>query len=321
MTISGYTFVRNASKLAYPLRESILSIIDFVDEYVITYCSGDEDDTTLEIIKSINSDKIKIIDADWNPEIYKQNTLYSHLSDIAKKNCSGDWLFYLQVDEVVHEKYIEVIRNACNFYLEDNKIEGLLFNYRHFWGDYDHYFTHHGWYPKEIRVIRNLHEIHSWRDAQSFRFFSNFEPTTEHYQTKEGARKLNVALIPAEIFHYGWVRPPSTMSNKQHRMGKTWDSKRVDRKIIDYDYGPLNKVPQFMGTHPKVMKERISAMNWKGELQYDGDIRSGRALQKHEKLKYKLRTWIEINLLGGRELGGFKNYNLKKKYSANKPLI
>jgi len=314
MTISGYTFVRNAIKLSYPLKESILSILDLVDEFVIAYCEGDEDDTTLEVIKSIKSDKIKIVKAEWEPLKYTQNTLYSYLSDKAKNECKGDWLFYLQVDEVIHEKYIHVVKNACQFYLNNKSIEGLLFSYNHFWGDYDHCFTHHGWYPKEIRVIRNLPNIHSWRDAQSFRFYSHFEPITEFYRTKEGARKLNVALIPAEIYHYGWVRPPYTMSNKQIRMSKTWDANRPDRMIIAYDYGPLQKVPEFKGTHPAVMQERIEAMDWKGQLQYEGKLSSGRALHKHEKIKYRVKSWIELNLLGGREIGGFKNYKIVAKF-------
>ncbi len=110
MTISGYTFVRNAVKLAYPLKESILSILELVDEFVIVYIEGDDD--TLEVIESIKSDKIKIINGQWEPEKYTKNSLYSYLSDLAKKECKGDWLFYLQVDEVVHEKDLSVIKNA-----------------------------------------------------------------------------------------------------------------------------------------------------------------------------------------------------------------
>ncbi len=314
MTISGYTFVRNATKLAYPLKESILSILDLVDEFVIAYIPGDEDDNTLEVIQSINSPKVKIIEASWEANRFEKNTLYSYLSDVAKAECNGDWLFYLQVDEVVHEKYLTTIKKACENYLDDSDVEGLLFNYRHFWGDYDHCFTHHGWYPREIRIVRNLPEIHSWRDAQSFRFYSQFEASTEFYQSKQVTRKLNVALINAEIYHYGWVRPPYTMSTKQDRMVKTWDSSKKEVIIVDFDYGPLDRVPKFLETHPKVMVERINTLNWRTELQYSYKIMEGRALYKHEKIKYKVKSWIELNLLGGREIGGFKNYKIVAKF-------
>lgn len=310
MTIGGYTFVRNATKLAYPLKESILSIIDLVDEFIIAYIEGDDDDTTLEVLQSIKSDKIRIVKMDWIIDKFKKNTHYSYLSDVAKKECKSDWLFYLQVDEVVHEKYLQTIKKACQYYLEDKKVEGLLFNYRHFWGDYNHCFIGNGWYPREVRIIRNLPEIHSWRDAQSFRYYSQFEPTTEFYQSKKVTRKLNVVGIPCEIYHYGWVRPPCAMSTKQSRGANTWHGTKTDPERIDFDYGPLNKVPKFNDSHPRVMEERIDSMEWKQKLQYNGVLEVNRSLYKHEKLRYKLKGWIELNLLGGREIGGFRNYKI-----------
>ncbi len=314
MTISGYTFVRNAVKLAYPLRESILSILDLVDEYVIAWCPGDTDDDTLAVIQSLDSPKIKLVEAAWEPEKYRQNTLYAYLSDLAKEHCRGDWLFYLQVDEVVHEKYLSLIAQACQHYLKRPQIEGLLFNYRHFWGDYEHCFNHHGWYPREIRIIRNLPQIHSWRDAQSFRYYRDFEPSTAAYLQKAGTRKLRVALLPAEIYHYGWVRPPHIMSDKQNRMSRTSSGHNKDIYAAQFDYGPLNRVPHFKGTHPAVMQARLAAFNWRDQLQYSGHPDPGRPPHKHEKLKYRLRSWLELNLLGGRELGGFRNYQLVEKY-------
>lgn len=315
MSISGYTFVRNAIKLGYPIKESILSILELVDEFVIAYCPGDEDDNTLEVLQSIATDKLKIVHAKWEPERFTRNTLYSYLSDLAKNECKGDWLFYLQVDEVVHEKFIPIVKNACQTYVSNLEVEGFLFNYKHFWGDYEHCFTHHGWYPREIRIVRNLPEVHSWRDAQSFRYYYQFEPTTEYYLTKENTRKLNVVLIEAEIFHYGWVRPPQTMSNKQNRMKKTWDGSSEDAYDLEFDYGPLNKVPLFKGTHPAIMKERIQTMDWKNSLRHDGGYDFNRAKFKHEKFKYRIRSWIELNLLGGKEIGGFKNYEIVAKFS------
>ncbi len=314
MTISGYTFVRNAVKLSYPLKESILSILDLVDEFVIVYCEGDEDDNTLEDIKSIGNDKIRIVEAKWDPEKFTKNTLYSYLSDVAKNTCIGDWLFYLQVDEIVHEKYLPIIQKACSAYLNDPDIEGLLFNYRHFWGDYDHCFTHHGWYPHEIRIIKNLPEIHSWRDAQSFRFYENFEPTTEFYMQKAGTRKLKVAKIPAFIYHYGWVRPPYTMSTKQDRMVETWEGRKSETVIVDFDYGPLNWVPLFKGSHPQIMQGLIKELSWQDSLKFTGNPSELRRPYKHERFKYRVKSWIELNLLGGREIGGFKNYRIVAKW-------
>ena len=87
MKISGFTFIRNASKLQFPFKESVLSILPLVDEFIIVFCEGDDEDNTAELLASFNSDKIKIVVGTWNPEKYKKNTLYAHLTDQAKSHC------------------------------------------------------------------------------------------------------------------------------------------------------------------------------------------------------------------------------------------
>ena len=314
MKISGFTFVKNASKLFIPARESILSILPIVDEFVIALDKGDDDDTTEKDILSINSDKIRIIYTEWESEKYPKNTIFAQQTDIALKECSGDWLFYLQCDEAIHEKYHDNIITACKKYLDDKEVEGLVFKYKHFWGDFDHYNPSHTFYSKEIRILRNLPQIHSWKDAQSFRYHTEkFIPSFENYQKKENTRKLNVAAIDAEVYHYGWVRPPAMMNKKRKTAsityhGKDATQKRFEKEEDKFDYGPLNKVKRFKGSHPLVMQDWIQKIFWKDELQYKGKRKKKQQPSKHEKLKYRTLTWIESNLLGGRRLGEFQNY-------------
>src|SRR5690606_9465568 len=97
MTISGFTFVRNASNLYYPVRPSIESILPIVDEFVIALGDCDPDDRTREEIEAINSPKIRIIDTVWDLKKYPHGTEYAHQTDVAKAACKGDWLFYLQI--------------------------------------------------------------------------------------------------------------------------------------------------------------------------------------------------------------------------------
>ncbi|MEL6853091.1 MAG: hypothetical protein AAFP92_31565, partial [Bacteroidota bacterium] len=174
MKISGFTMVKNADKLYYPIKASIASILPLVDEFVVALGDCDADDRTREEILSLASEKIRIIDTVWNLERYPNGMENAHQTDLAKAACSGDWLFYLQADEVVHEADLPKIKQACQRWLDDPQVEGLLFNYRHFWGDYDHYQDCHGWYPREIRIVRNDPEIHSWESAQSFRRIPDF---------------------------------------------------------------------------------------------------------------------------------------------------
>lgn len=306
--------VKNAEKFYYPLKESVLSILPLVDEYVIAVGDNDKDDNTLEIINSIDSDKIKIIRTVWEKEKYPHGTILAQQTNEAKKHCSGDWLFYLQADEVVHEKDLNKIKKRCEELYEDDEVEGLLFRYIHFWGDYNHAFTaNHAWYRNEIRIIRNHKNIYSWRDAQSFRFITDF--TKEKYLSTKGTRKLKVAKVDADIYHYGWVRPPVTMNKKTTMFDGYYNGKNVTpeelNKLSEVDFGPIGQVPEFKGTHPAVMAERVKSFNWSDKLNYTKKRNYG-IKRGHEKLKYKILTFIE-NKFFKDGLFTFKNYKLLKK--------
>lgn len=311
MKISGFTFGRNAQKLYYPLKQAVQSILPIVDEFVVVLGDSDADDRSREDVLSLNSPKIKIIDTVWDLEKYPRGMEHAHQTDIAMEACSGDWLFYLQSDEVIHENDLPVIQKRCEELLPNKNVEGLLFNYHHFWGDYSHHHKSHGWYQHEIRMVRNDPEIHSFESAQSFRRIPNFDGI--RYRDHENTHKLHVAKVDAHIYHYGWVRPPELMKRKikyfnvNHR-GKE-KAEALDQKIPEFfDYGPLNRIAEFKETHPKVMQPVIDAFNWKDKLQYSGKPDPARQKHKHERFKYRFLTLIEKLFCGGREIGGFKNY-------------
>ncbi len=316
MKISGFTMGRNALKLYYPVRQSVESILPLVDEFVVALGRSDDDDRTREELEAIGSNKVRFIETEWDIEKYPRGMEHAHQTDLAREACSGDWLFYLQSDEVVHEKHLENIRERCRELLDDKEVEGLLFRYLHFWGDYDHLQDNHCWYRREIRIIRNDPEIHSWESAQSFRRIPDFDGL--HYRQQEGTYKLKVAEVDAEIFHYGWVRPPSLMQKKirafqtNHR-GVKRVAEETARHLYDrnFDYGNLSRITRFKGTHPAVMKTWIARFDWKDQLRFEGPARSlNPAISKHDRTRYRLISWIEKRILGGRRLGEFKNYIL-----------
>ena len=239
---------------------------------------------------------------------YPKNTEFARQTDIAKEHCTGDWLFYIQGDEAVHENDLEKIKTTCKKELDNPKVEGFLFNYLHFWGDYEHYHKSHTWYPKEIRIIRNNPKVHSWKDAQSFRKFESFDYSFSDYSRKENTEKLRVKSLGVNMYHYGYVRPPEMMTKKRKSNSESYhgEDKRKDPNL--FDYGPLQKLTSFNGSHPKVMKQWIAKHDWKAYLQYSGSRRKDRKIHKHEKLKYRIVSWLENNLLGGKSIGGFQNY-------------
>ncbi|MEO5893352.1 MAG: glycosyltransferase family 2 protein [Ferruginibacter sp.] len=278
MKVSGFTFVKNAVKYGYPVVESINSILPVVDEMVV--CLGDSEDETDKLIASVNSDKIKIIRSVWDKDLRAGGKILAVETDKAldATAADADWLFYIQADEAVHEKYHAVIIAAMEKYQDDSQVEGLLFHYRHFYGSYRFEGDGRSWYSKEIRVIKNNRSIRSYRDAQGFRF-------------KDG-RKLRVKLIDAYIYHYGWVRNPVTMFQKYKDFGQHWVPKNehdqwrneLEKKSNQFDYSNIDSVTLFEGTHPLVMKALVEKEDWK----FDPDIKKKNFKNFKHRLLYFL---------------------------------
>ena len=309
MDLSGFSFVRNGISLYYPVTESIRSILPICSEIVVAVGKGSEGDTTREEIEAIGDRKIRIVDTIWDESQWIRGATNAIQTDIAKSHCRGDWLFYLQADEVVHERHLPAIVERCRELLPVREVEGLLFEFKHFWGDYDHFMDSHAWYRHEIRVVRNDPSIHSWHSAQSFRHFDSYE----HPWQETGTRKLRVARVAAEIFHYGWVRPPRLMQRKDHALHELHVGRERARAAFagrsqDFDYGDLSRLPVFRGTHPEVMRERIEGMDWQAELRAPASGKPKRF--KHSRLRVRLLTLIENSLFGGRQVFGSRNYRV-----------
>ena len=272
MRISGFTFARNAATLDYPLREALLSVLPVVDELVVVVAQGDPGDDTRDVVTSLGDPRIEVVDAPWDEG--RGALAYSDLTNLALERCSGDWCLYIQADEVLHEDDHAPLRARCRSLLDDRRVEGLLFDYLHFFGDYGHLQTGHGWYQREIRVIRNGIGVRSVRDAQSFRY--------------PDQRRITVAPARARIFHYGWVRHPRFMRAKVRAF---WSHRGRDLQVEDFDYGPLGRLPEYHGTHPAVMGERRAAMDWQESLRDEDPPGLRRSFRhKDERPKYRLLT-------------------------------
>ncbi|MBN9292956.1 MAG: glycosyltransferase family 2 protein [Flavobacteriia bacterium] len=290
MKVAGFSFVRNALKYDYPIVEAIQSILSICDIFVIAV--GKSEDETLSLIRSINSDKIKIIETVWDDSLREGGRVLAVETDKAFQAIPEeyDWAFYIQGDEVVHEEDLPVIRAAMEKNLNRKEIDGLLFKYRHFFGSYDYVGSSLRWYLNEIRVVRNNKSIYSFRDAQGFR--------------KGNDKMLNVVAIPAYINHYGWVKDPRVMQAKQEHFHKLWHNDEWMEenipKVEEFDYfSNIDTLKRFTGSHPKAMQERIDKVNWK----FDYDISFNR-----ESLKQKAKRLLK-------KIGWdttYRNYILKK---------
>ncbi|WP_345949397.1 glycosyltransferase family 2 protein [Mucilaginibacter sp. PAMB04274] len=292
MKVAGFTFIRNAVKNDYPVVEAITSILSICDEFVVAL--GNSEDDTEELINGINSPKIRIIHTVWDESLREGGSVFAAETDKAFAAISpdADWAFYIQGDEVVHEKYLPVIQQEMEANLNDKAIEGLLFKYQHFYGSYDYYAHSRRWYRREIRVLRNNKNIHAYRDAQGFRWAD---------------RKINVKLIDAYIYHYGWVKPPKGLESKLRNFNQfyhddTWIAENLPEKF-EFDFKNADRLLAFEGTHPAVMQRRIKAQNWK--LQIDPE-------QLKKKMSLRRRILQKIEDWTGWRVSEYRNYKLVK---------
>ena len=288
MKICGFTFVRNAVKFDYPVVESIKSILPVVDEFVVSV--GDCDDGTLQLIESIGSSKIKIFHSVWDDTIreggkvlaVETNKSFAHVGP------EFDWAFYLQADEVVHEKDLPSIIQAADQYLQDKNVQGLIFNFIHFYGTYNYVGDSRRWYSNEIRLIRNDKKIHSYRDGQGFRNGNN--------------DKLKGKQINASIYHYGWVRHPNKQLEKLSNFYGLWNGENYIAPPINekdqFDFlKNVDSVIAFKGQHPAIMQKRIAEKNW--DLNFD---------ITRKKFSFKNKLVYRIEKLTGIHLFRFRNY-------------
>lgn len=287
MKVCGFTFVRNAVKFDYPVIESIKSILPICDEFVVSV--GNSDDETLKLIESIGSPKIRITHTVWDDSLRKGGRVLAVETDKAFDAIGDgfDWCFYIQADEVVHEKYHSTIVEAMERYKDSSEVEGLLFKYTHFYGNYQYVGNTRQWYRNEIRIIRNNKEIRSYRDAQGFR---------------KNNEKLHVKPIEAYIYHYGWVKNPHLQSEKLRNSVQLYsevDIEELIKKGEMFDYSTINSLDVFQGTHPEVILDRIKRQDW--DFKFDIN-------KKNFKLKDAVLYWVEKNF--GVRLFEYKNYKI-----------
>ena len=290
MKVCGVSFGKNVIKYDYPIREAITSILPVCDGFVVA--AGESEDDTRELLGSIDPQKITVLHTRWDESLRKGGKVLADETNKALRAVPAeyDWIFYIQGDEVVHEKYLPEIRSAMEKYLDDLRVDGLLFKYLHFYGGYNYVANSYSWYSHEIRVIRNRPDIYSYRDAQGFRKGNN--------------QKLSVKPIDAYIYHYGWVKDPVTQQEKQKTFQTLWhdDSeleKYVDRSKDTFDYSGIDSLAEFKGSHPAVMIPRVQNQDW--EFSFD----TGRV-----KMSLKNRIKRAVEKLTGFTPGEYRNYKV-----------
>ena len=277
MKVSAFTFIKNGQLLGYPFIQSIKSVLPIVDEFIINV--GKSEDNTLELISSISSPKIRIIESEWNDTMQDRGYVYGQQKMIAQFNCTGDWAFYIEGDEIYHEDDLEQITRVMKMHLNDSNVEALVFDFNHFYGNGNSLLVSPGWYRSEARIIKN--SVRSY--APDGLFWLVLESNKKGRYPK--AKHTGVTC-----HHYGWVRSEDQMNLKSSKVKKYWGSNHVE---IDYAQMDQSIIQKFQGSHPKIINNWLPKET--GLYQTDPTYRLSKKDKKHQ-LKMKLENLFGIDL-------------------------
>ena len=277
MIVSAFTFIKNGQILGYPFLQSIQSILTIVDEFIINI--GESEDDTLMMIQSLASPKIRIIESHWNSSMQDRGYVYGQQKMIAQFNCTGDWAFYIEGDEVYHENELEQIKKSMEMHLNDSNVEALVFDFYHFYGNSNSYLDSPGWYRSEARIIKN-----------SLRTYAPDGLFWLVLDSNKKGRYPRAKHTGASCYHYGWARSEDQMNLKVSKVQMYWGTKPVK---IDYSQMDQSIIKEFKGTHPKVMKEWLKYD--KGLYQVDSSYKPTKKQKKH-RMMIKLENFFHLEL-------------------------
>jgi hypothetical protein len=286
VSISGFTFIKNGEILGYPFIESIKSILPIVDEFIVNV--GESEDDTLKAIKNLNDPKIKIIISQWNDKMQDRGYVYGQQKMIAQFNCIGDWAFYLEGDEVVHENDLPKIKELCEKYKNNKNVEAIVFDYYHFYGNSNSYLWSPGWYRKAPRIIKN--------SIRSYAPDGLFWLVIEKNKIGRYPKAIDSGI---KIYHYGWVRSEEQMNLKSQKVQQYWNK---SHKKIDYRKIDNTILKEFKGIHPKIIQKWLPKE--KGVFKVDLNHKLSKKEKKH-------RIMLKLEEIFGLELSK-KHYKLVK---------
>lgn len=276
MKVSGFTFIRDGVRLGYPFEQSIRSALPVCDEFVVAagYCQ----DGTLERLRAMNEPKLRIIETHWNEACRSHGFVYGQQKMIAQYNCTGDWAFYLEGDEVLHEQDLERLHRGMQHYLDDHQVEALAFDYFHFYGDTQHLHVSAQAYRKAVRIIRNsLRSI-----APDGLYWAVVKDRTWHGgRNKRRTRYPRAAALNIPIYHYGNARHQRYVQAKAKAGNQYW----TEKQAFSASYAAIDpqQLGPFTGTHPAIMASWIEA-HANTDFKPDPEHQLTRRERKHRRL-------------------------------------
>jgi len=284
--ISGFTFVKSGLTLGYPIKESIESLEPLCDQVVITVGFDDPDlktdDGTYQYLRDhFRHKKFLFQKSFWNPKMAAEGFLLAQQANCSLRECRGKYCQFLHADEVLHENELFKIHNAVIEMEKNPKIQGLLFNYKHFYGNCDTIKHSADIYRREVRLIRNHIGTKALQNIQGFK-----GPNDE---------KLLCQSVDAQIFHYGLA-----LKNEFLKLRNDHLKKLLPKYQAHNEYEHVWGLKEFIGSHPRSMQSWIE--------QNKNELAPLKLPPKHHVKNLFFAASDVIENLTGIRLGEYKSY-------------
>jgi hypothetical protein len=254
--LAGFSYIYNALKFDIPFAESIRSVIDVVDQFVLTECySQDETWNLCMELKEKYPDKIVLLRHPWVSH-------FTEIADLANwtlAHIKSDirYVMELQSDEVIHERDLDELHRVPEV-MERTDTEAARWNYNHFVASPEIVFPFV--YSSAVRIVDRQS---SWRVVNDG---VEFKPRN---LTEEKVLNTNIT-----VYHYGKMKDPGKAwakewdfqnlfkdigfpDPKMQEMKSKIGSEYCDYLFLFQEALKEGKMTIFQGTHPKVMQDRI----------------------------------------------------------------
>lgn len=249
MLVSGLTFIRNGVRLGYPFVEAIKSALPLCDEFIVVV--GESDDGTRAAVEAIDDQRIKIIDSVWPDNIQPAYAVLAQQTNLGLMHCRGDWVVYVQGNEVFHERDLPHLKTLMQTSLSDDSIEGLVVERRTFYGDYKHCFrVYPDLFKYVTRIFKNGIGVYSVGDAMTFARFKNYG---------RSGRDLKCIDSGVEQFRYGCVLTAEAARAKRKEAAHFAQLSNDFELENYYQDKPRQFFSRYDGSHPAVMASKIAS--------------------------------------------------------------
>jgi hypothetical protein len=240
--ITGTMILRNAVKLGYPFDLAIRSLRPLCDEVIILVDPNSEDDT-LDRVLNLNPDVI--VESPWDMTNHKGHTNceISLQTETVCNEASGDWVFSLQADEVLHEGEVPRLRTAA-LEAQSRGVSGLELVRLYFYGSLSQYRT--DWTIPMVRFFKRG----AWKPDVDGAM--RFDPCTP-YERKH--------MVPdACIYHYSRVGDPQMIAERVRNLdGFFHEPERIEQGAVQpYDFSSLRKLDTYVIGSTPVEEGRAS---------------------------------------------------------------